>query len=189
MRKKTKQHVIQILGVLLAAVICAMFLAIYMIQHYGPSGQYLAGNTILSSDVMNKMHYKDKHPTTGDSIRFVFNGIEFTYFDKLNGRQRRLPVDSVAYETFYHWVSSTPSVKDPTNEVKELFDRGLVATLHILIQNDTSSSLAIKTFQLIQFAENDYFRVQLKESRNPEEWAYFYQPHIYQNIMRLFTKA
>ena len=77
-----KNHDIRnILAVLGAAVICAGLLASVFLYYYGPSGRYLAGHTLLDPTIMEQINYQDKHPRQEKSIHFIFDHIEFSYFD------------------------------------------------------------------------------------------------------------
>lgn len=187
MRKSEKTQIKQVLAILLSGVLCAGLFSAFMIYRYGPSGRYVAGNTILSPYVMKKVNYKDKHPATGKGVSFVFNGIEFSYFDNIEKRQHTWKLNPETYEKFYIRIAAQESLKDISESVKNQFSQSS-ATLIILMQTDEGSSQsATQVFQLIQFTDDDYFRVQLRKDADAGEWAYFYQPNIYQEVLRFFT--
>lgn len=163
-----------------------------MIFHYGPSGRYFASNTILAPSVIAEINYKDKTLTGQNQIQFVFNRIEFSYFDKLRGELIQVPVDQNVYEKFYQNVQADQSIDQVPTEVEQEFSRGLLATLSLVMHADLNASPQItQVFQVIQFTESNYYRVSLSTmtTQNRQEWAYFYHPHLYEEIMRIFTKV
>ena len=180
----------RMLSTILAAMICAIAIAVYTIYSYGPSGRYIAGNIILSPHVLERMNVKDLNSKTSHPTSFIFDSIEFSYFDKLKSELRQLKVDLITYEKFYTIVASDKSLKDIAKEIEEEFNQGLLATLMLMMRTDSVSSLpTTKIFQVIQYSEHDYFRVQLQGGNGTNEWAYFYKPYVYRDIMHLFTNT
>jgi hypothetical protein len=156
-----------------------------MIYRYGPSGSYIAGDTILNPAILDQIQFMDKHPVTNKNTSFVFNGMEFSYFDQLEGKQKKNALNLASYGQFYKKIASEKSLKNFPSDIEQRF-RTPPATLTVTMQTDPSISWhATKVFQVIQFISNDYFRVQLQGDE--AEWAYFYHPQLYQDIMRLFT--
>lgn len=191
MKKNTRNEILKVTTLFFSAILSAILFAGYMIYYYGPSGIYLAENVILSPSMMDKINYKDSHPKTGQLVRFIFNSIEFSYFDKVSGNLRQFPVDEATYEEFYRLIQSAKGSESIMGEIQEQFDRGLASNLSIMMQTEERvSPPTTKVFQVIQFVESDYFRVQLLQGdNNPNPWVYFYQPGVYQKIMQLFTKV
>lgn len=192
LRKSAKREIFRIVSVLGLAVVCAALLAAYMIFHYGPSGRYAAGNTVLAPSVMEKINYKDKSIKGNNQVRFIFNRIEFAYFDKIKGQLLQFPVDQAVYEKFYQLVQSDQSLDPVPTDVQNEFVQGMPATLSIIVQADINTAPKMtQVLQVIQLTENDHYRVRLSTTttNGAQEWAYFYHPHLYEEIMRLFTKA
>ena len=190
LEKNTKNKIKSIATLLVSAVLTAVLLAVFLIYRYGPSGQYVAGNVILSPETISFINTKDHHSSGKGSLSFIFNGIEFSYFDKLRGRIEKMNVAADVYEQFFDSVKSERGLKIIPEQDQKSFSIGFPATLTVMMQAEASSTLKTgsKVFQIIQFIETDYFRVQLHGEKDTGEWAYFYKPHIYQDIIHLFTQ-
>lgn len=160
-----------------------------MLYQYSPTGQYLAGNTILSPHIIDQINYTDYQPNNkGKGNKFIFNSIDFSYFDKDQNRQIRITPSFAAYEQFYKNVAANKSLMNVPEQVEKDFTLDHPSTLMITMRTDSSNSTQIiKGFQMIQLIETDYFRVQLYGKPTDSEWAYFYQPHVYQETLKLFT--
>ncbi len=178
-----------ILAVLGTAIICAGLLAFLFVYYYGPSGRYLAGNTILDPAVLEEINYQDKHPRTGRNVHFIFDRMEFSFFDPQKGEVRQ-NVSLENYQQFYRLIASEKSVEEVTNQVKDLFFRSRPTLLTISMRTQEGAETSTnKIFQIVQLVPDDYFRVQLHEQRPDQgEWAYFYRPHLYQDAMQLFNQ-
>jgi hypothetical protein len=190
-RKGAKEQIIYISLLLTSAIASAALLAGYMIYRYGPSGRYVAGHTILSPYVLDKINYKDHNPKTGSQGHYIFDSIQFSYFDKVKGEQRQLSIDPTDYQKFYILVEAVKSLENTPADIQREFNQGFLASLNLTMRTDNSAAAAqvSKIFQVIQFTDKDYFRVHLHSEENTGEWAYFYQPHIYQDVIKLFTKT
>jgi hypothetical protein len=185
-RNRDIQNILAVLG---AAVICAALLASLFLYYYGPSGRYLAGNTLLDPSIMDQINYQDQHPRTGKKVHFAFDRIEFSYFDLQNRQMRIFPIPIDSYQKFYKQVASEKSLLEVTQKIQSLFFQSHPALLTVSMRSkEGSESGTPKVFQVVQFISEDYFRVQLHE-KNEGEWAYFYRPGLYQEIMRLFTNG
>lgn len=188
--KVLKRQAIHVIAILLSAILFATVLSISMILYYGSSRSYLAGNAILSPDTMKKLHYKDLNFKTGQTSHFIFNAAEFSYFDKLNGQLYQKVIDLANYERFYSLIATNRNLEKVGEEIEGYFNERIPATLTLTVRADNgSSSPLIKLFQTIQFSENDYFRIQLRDGSKAIGWIYFYQPHIFQDMIHLFTKT
>lgn len=173
-----------ILFVLLASVICAGLLAFGFLHYYGPSGRYLAGHTLLDPSIIKQIDYQDRYSQTEKKVRFTFDHIEFFYFNSQKG-QIHVPFVSLdVYQKFYKMVAFEKSLEEVTNHVRDLFLQSHPSFL--IINMHTKEESQSKVFQIVQIIEEDYFRVQLHESKEGE-WAYFYRPGLYQDSIRLLT--
>lgn len=191
MRSSQKQHIKQVIVVLLSAVVCASLLAVLMLYRYGPTGHYVAGNALLSPAVIHQVNYKDSHPSTGKGVSFVFNSIEFSYFDILDHQQKRLTVSPEAYEKIYGMIANEQSLLEVTDKIQMGFETvNNPATMMIIMRTDLSdvSKPITKVFQLVQFANTDHFRIQLRGTDVAGEWAYFYHPQIYQEVIKIIGR-
>lgn len=178
-----------ILAVLGAAVICAALLASVFLYYYSPSGQYFAGYTLLDPAIIEQINYQDQHPRSGKKVRFAFDHIEFSYFDSQKGQVRLSPIPLETYKEFYHMVASEKSLRNLNEKILDLFLKSRPCLLTISMRTKEGSENAVtKIFQVVQFVQEDYFRVQLHE-KNEGEWAYFYRPGLYHDVMHLFTHS
>lgn len=184
-RNRDIQNILAVLG---TAIICAVLLASFFIYYYGPSGRYLAGNTLLDPAIIKQINYQDKHPRTGRNVHFIFDHMEFSYFDSQKGPLRqKVSLDN--YQKFYNLVAAEKSLIEVTERIKELFFKTHQTVLTISMRTaEGSDVMTTKIFQVVQFVQEDYFRVQLHEGQ-AQEWAYFYLPHLYQDVMQLFTQS
>lgn len=183
MDKAIKNQIRNIIVVLSSAIICAGFLAVYMITYYGPSGQYIAGNTILSPYIIDKVNFSDKK--VKGTVKFVYKGTEFIYLNNENKPVRK-EVSYKDYEDFYHLVASEKSLDPSEQDMEQFFSTPHLATLLVSMQTDANAFQATSVFQTIQFSDKDYFRVQL-ENQGRNEWIYFFRQGLYADIMKLFT--
>lgn len=189
MNKSHKNREIgNILSVLGAAVLCAGLLASIFLYYYSPSGRYLAGNTLLDPTIIEQIHYQDQHPRTGKNVRFIFDHMEFSYFDPQKGQMQISFIPLEVYQKFYTMVTSEKSLEETTHNIQDLFLKSRPSLLTISMRTKEGAENESKIFQVVQFVQEDYFRVQLHE-KNDGEWAYFYHSGLYQKIMRLFTHS
>lgn len=187
MRASQVRQIRNVIAIFLSAFLTAGALAAYMLYHYNPSGRYVAGNTILSPSVINQLNYNDLNPQTGTSSKFVFNGIEFSYFDKINEKPMTLTVTPENYKTFYQWIQTEKSVENANDDLIRKF-RPQNPTLTLTVRAESGALPVTKMFQIVQFTEDDYFRIQLLHAETgADTWAYFYRPQIYQDSVQLFT--
>lgn len=189
-RSAIRQQIRNLLIVIFSGMACACALAAFMLYYYGPSGQYLVSNTLLSPDVMAMLSYMDTNAKTGGSTRFVFNGIEYAYYDTMSREWRKVPATQEAYERFYNLVASDKSLAEVPEDIISLFNRGHPASLVLTVRTESKAEWqeVTKVFQEVQFAgEGNYFRIELRsQSSSTGKWAYFYRPQIYQEAAKIF---
>lgn len=175
--------------VLGTAVFCALLIASAFIFYYGPSGNYAARDTLLDPSVIGQINYRDKQANGNRNLQLVFDKIEFSYFNKTLGKMDRNLVSFDRYEKFYTLVSKDVSVSEVPAMIQTLFDKTYPTLLTIQMRAKEGSIKTNQLFQEVQFIEENYFRVQLKTSETKPEWAYYYHPNLYHEIINLFTAA
>ncbi|MFI5344240.1 MAG: hypothetical protein ACHQUC_08475 [Chlamydiales bacterium] len=180
-----KKQIKQLLFVLSAAVFGGFLLAFIMIMFYGPSGNYIAGQTILSPDIIEKIYFKDTHPKTGQNVPFTFDHNEFVYFDYLRGIWQQKQISLQSYAAFYQYISNDSSLEGVKEEILALFQQSSPTALITTVRTDVSP--IAKAFQVIQLTKEDYYRVKLQGQGDEGKWAYFYHSGLYQTTMTLFT--
>lgn len=98
-------------------------------------------------------------------------------------------VSDGAYKQFYQMVAAEQNSENTSEKIIALFSTSHSPTLTIHMQTGKETSSTI--FQVVEFSQNDYFRVQLHEQKHEQregEWVYFYQPNLYSFIISLFTR-
>jgi len=185
-KSKQIQALVFVVG---SGVAAALLLALFMLYYYNPSGMYQAGNVLLAPDSASTLRYIESNHGTRDAKRFVFGGIEFSYYDTIQKKWQRKDVDMNKYNEFYALVEGDKSLTDVDENVRRAFTSRYPATLSLTIhpENDTTAANN-KVFSQAVFSEgSDYYRVQLRDQGSSEGWAYFYHPGIFNNIIKTFV--
>lgn len=177
------------IGVLLAnfilAITGAILFTIAGLYYYGPSGNYAAGNILLSPDIVFNLSYKDINSKTGKTSQFSFDRIEFLYSS--NGSWERIAVDQDSYRKFFDLIKNEKSLTD-SPQLANLFLHGSPATLNLTVKGEGWTE-AFKNFQEVQFLpKEDYYRIQLREDSPSAAWAYYHHAGIYDKALNIFVK-
>lgn len=186
-----KRQIRNLVFLISASVLSAMVLAGSLIMYYGPSGTYAARDVLLSPQVISIINYNDTHPSTGAVTRFVFDSIEFSYFDVPAKRWNKIQVGMEEYAKLYELLIHDRSVSPVTEEMMALFNKANPATLSVRVkpENDKSALHPSKVFQQVVFVnEGDDYRVELREGQQQDVWAYYHHPQIYQNVIKLLLR-
>lgn len=187
MNKSTKAQIRNVLALFISAFGCAGLLAAYMIYHYGPTGRYIAGHTLLSPFIKSQVKYPEVGAKTGKGLKYVYKGTEFAYYDQ-QGRKQTISVADKTYEEFYRWVETEKSVENIPTDIEKQFEQKPASLILTMGTDSHSFPEETLTFQVIQFTTSGYFRVQLRNKESSGLWAYFYRPHLYQDVLDLVTK-
>lgn len=192
MHHKSPSAAVQIRNLLFvigSGTLCACALAWLMIVYYGPSGSYLVRNALLSPDLIQNLTYNETLSKNGASSTYVFDKIEFSYFDETEKKWIKLIVPIELYRSFYQRIESEKSLLDmPDDVVNETF-KNTPASLSLIVHAQNNSVMT-QTFQEVQFPKNgDYYRITLREqtSKPSGSWIYYYHPGIYKEALQLFT--
>lgn len=168
--------------VLLTAMACAFLIAAFFMTYYGPSGSYLAKNTLLSPEIAKLLRYQEIG-TNKTINRYVFDGIEFSYFDDNEKGWHHEAMNLAQYSTLYTMMEQDKSLSEVSKDMVAMFNDPKTAAVKIKVKLENGLQ-ASKPFQTIQFFR-DYYRVQLRQAEGPREWAYFYHSRIYQELLNL----
>ena len=185
MDKQQNHEVKNLLLVLSSAIICAGLLSLAFIYYYGPSGRYLAGNALLNPEVLETLEENNQQMKKGQKVYFVFDHIEFSYFNPQKQYTTIQKVSLEKYQQLYRLIASEKNIVEITEDIKKSFINNPVS---LITSNKILDKSGSKIFQIIQFAPQDYFRVKLNGDQIHEEWIYFYQHGIYSSILQLFTE-
>lgn len=184
-----KRQIRNLLLVMLSGILCAFILAIFLVSNYGPSGRYVVQNTLIEPSLATSLNYNDANSKTGGLTLFVFDGIEFTYFDSDAKKQNQIKVDPDKYAQFYQLIVADMSILDPPTNVTSLFD-AQAASLKIQVRTASHAEWQDeqKVFQSVTIAhEGDYYRIRLHEEPATNPWVYFYHPGIYRDALKIFV--
>lgn len=159
MAESPSKQVRNFLTVIGSGVVAGLLLVLALVNFYGPSDTYIAGNVLLSPEVLK-------------SNVFGFEEIEFLFYDTASGQWKSKKIPPSVYATFYQLVSKDRSVSGSD-------EQSAPARLLIRAQKET--------FQQIEFtADGNNFRAQLKDAAEGREWAFFAHEGILQKIKSLF---
>lgn len=190
-QSQSKQDIKNIITVLITAIFCAGLLSIVFIYYYGPSGRYVAGQAILDPSVIEQINAQDIHSKKGGDVRFTFDRIEFSYYDPAHSQPQIKSVTPENYKKFYALVNSEKSLEEVPPNIEALFkqSRPIALTIFMHTIEPSKNGTVPQVFQVIQFIQEDYFRVQLRDVKDQGEWAYFFYPQLYLEVMELFTQG
>lgn len=175
--------------VLGASVLCALIVACALIFFYGPSGSYPARDTLLDPSIISEINIREKSTNGKRNLQVVFDRFEFSYFDKRLGKMGRNTISFDQYEKFYTLVAKDMSIAEVPENIESSFETTTPTLLTIQMRTKDGTIRANQLFQEVQFVEEDYFRVQLNTSERNPGWAYYHHPHLYHDIIQLFTTA
>lgn len=190
-RQESKNKEIRnLLFVIFSGILGAFAVALGMLYYYNPNGSYLAGNVLLSPESTQVLRFNDVNPKTGATSKFVFDQVEFSYFDAKLKQRRNLSVDRDNYVKLFQSISSDRSL-EATDEIKNLFNKDpSKLVLKIRSETNVAANAISKPFIEVDFAnEGDYYRIELHEENSLDSWAYFYHPGIYSKVFNIFIPA
>lgn len=177
----TKGRIGALLAVIASAVMFGCLAAVFMVINYGPSGNYLLSNVLLSPQVVEALNGNP----------FVFEHLEYSQWDAGSKQWRTQDISLEHYKMFYELVKSDQSLETTLPDVLDAFYRVHPSSLTLFVRAESDPHSRIKPFQVVQFADRkDYFRVELHVDAVDEsaKWAYFYHPDIGSKVKVLFSK-
>lgn len=184
-RRDIRRQIRNLLFVFGGGILTAFLVAAFFIAKYGPSGNYLLYDALLAPDILNKLSYNDINPKTGKFEHFIFDKVEFSYFDKT---WKTVPVDLQKYATFYKNLAKQESILNPGVEIIGLFTLNS-SKLSLIVKSDNAKNPLTKVFQEVQFANDEnHFRILLHEQSVGQNWVYFYLPGIGKEAFSLFVR-
>jgi len=81
-------------------------------------------------------------------------------------------------------ISGDSSVMEVSDEIQGLFHLKTPATLALVVRSETGDGA--KAFQEVQFVNRgNYYRVLLREESKKQNWAYFYHPDIFNQVLQV----
>jgi hypothetical protein len=186
----SKQQIKDLILVLLSGVLAACIISGILLYKYGPTGVYTVTDALIDPTLATTLDYNDHNDITNGKDRFVFNGIEFSYYDSKENKQKKINISSESYKKFYNMISLDKSILNIPPEISNLFNPANAAILNINVRTESHAAWQNETkqFQSVNFAyAGDYYRIKLHEEKYPNEWVYFHHPAIYQQVLQLFV--
>lgn len=185
-----KKDIRNLLGVLGASVASAVALIAGLLYLYGPTGQYLAKNTLIEGSELSLLNYNGTNPHTNQSDRYRFDKTVYVYNDKASQKESKIEVPLSQYEAFYALVQNDQSLVKPTPEMEGAFRKAPPARLEVRVKSESQEPLYkdVKNFMVIEFSEDgNYYRVELNEDNKGIHWAYFFHSGITPKTFKLFV--
>lgn len=177
--------------VLCSGLVCALLLSGFLVYFYGPTGQYMAQNAMLAPDLITTLSYNDTNHKTGGMSRYVYDKINFSYYDEKTKQQHQMVITPEQYSQFYQLISHEKSYLNVPKEALDTFAKGIPATISIQVRTDSHAAWQDETkiFQKIEIAQNSNdFRIELHEQKSTSNLIYFSHPNIYQKAIQIFIK-
>lgn len=183
-KNSTKNEIKKLFFVIFSGVTGACLFALVMLYYYGPSGRYIVKNVLLSPALIQNLSYQERSIKTEKSTLFSFDTIDFSYYD--NHKKVRIAIPVSKYAKFFDLINNELSLDEMTNHAPNFFTEDKTSKLLIKVRAESNEQ---KIFQEIELTTNDFYRIQLRvQAGTSTGWAYFYQPGIYQETLKLFIK-
>jgi hypothetical protein len=174
----------RLLIVLLSGIAIAGLLSIFMIWNYGPTGQYQLSNVLLAPETLQSLSFSDAEVSGSKDVknrspRFVFDKVEYVYWDSPSKQWQQFTIDNATYVKFYQTIEKDMSIVDINLDIVNLFAAEAPSHLAILVKNEGNSN--VRPLQVLEIAPGgDYYRVELRGSHQGSDWAYFEHKNIAQ---------
>lgn len=170
----------QLLLLLGSAIGVALVVSAFLILHYGPSGEYYVKNILLAPEIMEQVNYRDG--TKGESQRFIFDRVEFRYFDDQTRSWKTRVLNREVYRDVYKILENQSSLSTVSEEILNQFNLPNPATLTLYVKNENTTI----RFQEVIFVNNgEVYRVMLRNDAATPSWAYFSQRNIYDHVLHI----
>lgn len=167
------------------AVGSAFLLSMFLILSYGPSGKYLVKNALLEPNLVSTLSYNDTNFRTNSLTRYVYDGIEISYFDTDENQIKTLKIDPSQYKKIYDIIMNDVSLAEVNNDILDSFMvKEAFSALAIKVRTESHADWIDETkdFQSVNFSQN-YYRIRLHEEKNPNIWVYFHHRNIHQILL------
>lgn len=178
------RNLLLILG---SAVGLACSAMLFMLYSYGPAGTYLAKNVLLSPESAKALHFDDFNPKIGTNSHFVFDLIEFSYYDVTQKRIIRTEIDISTYALLYKLIGSDVSVVDGAKEAGTAFNDAAASLSFRVRSDDNYSQGSSKELFEADFVK-DYYRILLRGQSTDKQWVYFKHTNILEQVLELFAQ-
>jgi hypothetical protein len=185
-----KKDIRNLLALLGASLVSAVALIVALLYFYGPTGQYVAQNTLLQGKDLSELNYNGINPHTNQSDRYRFDKIVYVYWDKTAQKEAKVDVPVATYDQFYDLVQKDESLQNVNANIESGFRKTPPARLEIRVKSESQEPLYkdVKNLLVIEFSEaGDFYRVELNEDNKGIHWAYFFHSGITPKTFKLFV--
>lgn len=184
---KAKQ--IRNLLVVIGSAIGVSFIAIFlMLYSYGPAGSYLAKNVLLSPESVNSLYFNDFNSKTGAQAHFVFDLIQFSYYDGVQKKVKHAEIDMTTYAKLYKLIENDISLLNVPSEQEMAFNlETAIGRLFFKVRagGNSSQKSSMNLFEA-DFIK-DYYRISLRGQNADQQWVYFRHNGILEQVMALLV--
>lgn len=184
--RTVKSQITQLLLVIGAGVIGGLGLTGLLLYNYGPTGSYMAANTLLTPEIIQKISYDDSTLGKQRASRYVFDQIAFTYLSLETNQWKKINLSLDQYAKLYQLLMNDKSLLNYSESIPPEFSRNQSAILTVTAKSENNPNSPSQILEEIQFLPNhSHYRIQVRGSHeNSLNWAYFEHPGIYQKIMK-----
>jgi hypothetical protein len=169
-----------LLGVLFLGVLSAFAIGAFFVFNYGPSGKYLAKNTLISPLMVEEFDYNDMNPRTHQTDRFIFDKIEYSY-----PKGNSFAVVNVPVET-YKIIWETLANDQSSGDKRELFHGSSKLAIKVRTESREAWQFDVKDFQRVEFAK-DHYRIELHEDNPGDHWVYFERQGVGEEVKKVLA--
>lgn len=191
MASSATKEIRNLLFVLGGGIFCALLVALMLLYYYNPTGRYYARNVLLDPQLTSQLSYMDLNPKTGGSSLFIFDTVEYNYFEPGLKRWQSTELSSEEYRQFYDSVADDRSLSSVSEDIENLFNQPNLPRLVIRVKtkSDSEWQVSAKSFIEVEFlTKGDYYRIQLRSQSSTENWAYFKHAQILDVLKTLFIR-
>ncbi len=177
-----KREIYSLLCVFVTGLVCAIILTAALTYYYTTEVGYRAKNVLVEPALLPKLRYTDPLEGKGERATYVFHKIILTFMDPDKKGYRTVNLSQRQYEEVYTALSGDYSVRSHLEEQPQLYAFGDQAILSLILWN--KSTQGEYTLMRVEVAaDGEHYRVQIRDSKGEETWAYFEHPQIMQTIL------
>ncbi|MBA3815091.1 MAG: hypothetical protein H0X29_00935 [Parachlamydiaceae bacterium] len=191
-KRQQIRNLLLIIGSAVGVSFAAMF---FMLYSYGPEGSYLAKNVLLSPENVKALYFSNANPKliskshhkSHNNSQFVFDLIEFSYYDFVKNAMKNNEATLKTYGELYTWLGNDISITDVAAETAIATGfNNLGAKLSFKVKTDDNNSSGNVNLFEVDFVK-DYYRISLRGQNSVKQWAYFKHIGILEQAIELLA--
>lgn len=183
-KAKQVRNLLLIIGSAIGVSFFVMFLMIYS---SGQANGYLAKNVLLSPENAKILYFNDFNSKARTNSHFVFDLIEFSYYDATQRTIKHAEISVTSYAKLYELLENDISLLDASveSEVASKFNHASRLLFKVRADDDASKENSKNLFE-VDFIK-DYYRISLRGQNADMQWAYFKHADIMEQVLILFV--